>query len=196
MGADPQHQAVPLESVRACVEGYSHGGRIERHSHDMDQLALISQSAAIIETDTVYVVHPLLKALWLPAGIEHSVYSPRPFSLHALVFSTNSLGMGAEPQVLGLDTLARELVLFSVHGAASFAARRAACACLALLEQFLPAAKAESFSLPRPRASEPGSSPIISRAILTTDARWSSSPRKSAARACALRAICSSMRPA
>src|SRR5438309_5014712 len=112
MSVDLQHQAVSLESVRAWVEGHPQGGRIERHSHDMDQLALISQSAAIIETDAVYVVHPLLKALWLPAGIEHSVYSPRPFSLHALYFPPNSLGRGAEPQVLSLDDLARDLVLF------------------------------------------------------------------------------------
>ena len=152
MGADLQHQAVSLESVRAWVEGYSQGGRIERHSHDMDQLALISQSAAIIETDTVYVVHPLLKTLWLPAGIEHSVYSPRPFSLHALYFPRNSLGIGAEPQVLGLDALARELVLFLCTAPRPSQRDVRHAHAWALLEQFLPSAKAESFSLPRPRS--------------------------------------------
>jgi hypothetical protein len=43
---------------------------------------------------------------------------------------------------------------------------------------------------------EPASSPITSRGILTTDAHWSSSPRKSAARAYAHSSDCSSMRPA
>ena len=118
----------------------------------MDQLALISQSAAIIETDSVYVVHALPKALWLPAGIEHSVYSPRPFSLHALYFPRNSLGIGAEPQVLGLDALARELVLFLCAAPRPSQRDVRHAHAWALLEQFLPSAKAESFSLPRPRS--------------------------------------------
>jgi AraC-like DNA-binding protein len=143
---------VSLEALRAFVEGYPEGGRIARHSHDQDQLALISQSAAIIETDTAYVVHPLLKALWLPAGVEHSIYSPRPFRLHALYFPRNSVLTRAEPQVLGLDNLARELVLFLC--AAPRPSQRDArhAHALALLEELLPAAKAESFSLPRPNS--------------------------------------------
>jgi AraC-like DNA-binding protein len=151
MNAEPQRHAVSLETLRSYVEGYPQGGRIPRHSHAQDQLALISQSAAIIETDAAYVVHPLLKALWLPAGIEHSVYSPRPFSLHALYFPANSVRTSAEPQVLGLDNLTRELILFLC--AAPRPSQRDArhAHALALLEEVLPAAKAESFSLPRPK---------------------------------------------
>jgi AraC-like DNA-binding protein len=150
MNAPAQGHPVPLDELRAFVEGYPQGGRIPRHSHAQDQLALISQSAAIIETDTVYVVHPLLKALWLPAGIEHTVYSPRPFVLHSLYFPANSLLVHKEPQVLGLDSLARELVLFLC--AAPRPSQRDArhAQALALLEALLPAAKAESFALPRP----------------------------------------------
>lgn len=152
MSANPQRQTVSLEALRAFVEGYPEGGRIARHSHDQDQLALISQSAAIVETDTAYVVHPLLKALWLPAGVEHSIYSPRPFRLHALYFPRNSVLTRAEPQILGLDNLARELVLFLC--AAPRPSQRDArhAHALALLEELLPAAKAESFSLPRPNS--------------------------------------------
>ncbi len=150
MSADPE-QPVSLADLRSFVERYPQGGRIERHSHEQDQLALISQSAALIETDAVYVIHPLLKALWLPAGVEHAVYSPRPFSLHSLYFPANRLRTGVEPQVLGLDALARELVLFlcAVSRPSQRDARHAHA--LALLESFLPAAKAESFSLPRPQ---------------------------------------------
>jgi AraC-like DNA-binding protein len=152
MSAEPQRPAISLEALRTYVEGYPQGGRIPRHSHDQDQLALISQSAAIIETDALYVVHPLLKALWLPAKVEHSVYSPRPFCLHALYFPANSLRTHAEPQVLGLDNLARELVLFLC--AAPRPSQRDArhAHALALLEELLPVAKAESFSLPRPKS--------------------------------------------
>ena len=150
MGLDLHRPPLSLESLRAWAEGYPQGGRIARHSHDMDQLALISQSAAIIETDAVYVVHPLLKALWLPAGIEHSVYSPRPFNLHALYFPPNSLLAHAEPQVLGLENLARELILFLCTAPRPSQRDARHAHALALLEQFLPLAKAESFSLPRP----------------------------------------------
>ena len=152
MSSSPQRQTVALEALRTYVEGYPQGGRIPRHSHDLDQLALISQSAAIIETDAVYVVHPLLKALWLPAGIEHSVYSPRPYCLHALYFPPNSLRMHAEPQVLGLDNLARELVLFLCAAPRPSQRDSRHALALALLEELLPAAKPDSFSLPRPKS--------------------------------------------
>jgi AraC-like DNA-binding protein len=140
-----------IESLRAYVEGYPQGGRIERHSHEWDQLALISESAAVIETDTVYVVHPLLKGLWLPAGLEHSIYSPRRFYLHALYFEPGTLRTDTEAQVLGFDSLARELILF-LCGAprASQRGPRHAHA-LALLEELLREARPESFALPRPR---------------------------------------------
>jgi hypothetical protein len=48
-----ERQAVSLDALRVYVEGYPQGGRIPAHSHDVDQLALISQSAAIVETDAV-----------------------------------------------------------------------------------------------------------------------------------------------
>jgi len=140
-----------IETLRSFVEGYPEGGRIPRHSHDWDQLALISESAAIVETDAVYVVHPMLKGLWLPAGIEHSIYSPRPFYLHALYFEPGSLRTDSDPQVLGLYNLGRELVMF-LCGTPRASLRGPKHAHeLALLEEVLPEAKPESFSLPRPR---------------------------------------------
>jgi AraC-like DNA-binding protein len=152
---NPMQQAdsLPLDAWRAVVEGYPQGGRIPSHVHDMDQLALISQSAAIIETATLYVVHPLLKALWLPAGMEHSVYSPRPFTLHALYFPEGVLRQHTAPQVLGLDPLARELLLFLC--AAPRPAQRDArhTHALALLESLLPQVRAQSFSLPKPASA-------------------------------------------
>jgi AraC-like DNA-binding protein len=58
----------------------------------------------------------------------------------------------AQPQVLGLDALARELVLFLC--AAPRASQRDArhAHALALLEALLPAATADGFSLPRPKS--------------------------------------------
>jgi AraC-like DNA-binding protein len=141
-----------LDRLRSYVEGYPQGGRIERHVHEWDQLALISNSAAIIETDSLYVVHPLMKALWLPAGVDHSVYSPRPFWLHALYFEPGSIRTDTEPQILGLDNLVRELVLFLC--AAPRASQRGPqhAHAFALLAELLPGAKPESFALPRPRS--------------------------------------------
>lgn len=140
-----------IESLRSWVEGYPEGGRIPRHAHEWDQLALISESAAVVETDTVYLVHPLFKAMWLPAGVEHSIWSPRRFFLHSLYFEPNTLRSDTEPQVLGLETLASELILF-LCGAprASQRGQRHAHA-LALLEDLLPESRPETFSLPRPR---------------------------------------------
>jgi AraC-like DNA-binding protein len=147
---DASRQPVALHELRCFVEAYPQGGRIPRHSHAQDQLALIAKSAAVIETDAVYVVHPLLKALWLPAGIEHAVYSPRPFSLHSLYFPANSVRADSGPQVLGLDALARELVLFLCTAPRPSQRDGRHGHALALLEALLPVATAESFSLPRP----------------------------------------------
>lgn len=147
-----ERQAVSLEALRSFVERYPDGGRVPSHTHELDQIALISESAAIIETSAVFVVHPLLKALWIPAGVEHAVYSPRSFSLHSLYFPADGVRAAAEPQVLGLDALARELVLFLC--AAPRASQRDARHehALALLTQLLAAAKPEFFSLPKPKS--------------------------------------------
>jgi AraC-like DNA-binding protein len=96
------------------------------------------------------VVHPLLKALWIPAGVEHSVYSPRPFSLHSLYVPANRVRTSSEPQVLGLDALARELVLFLCTAPRPSQRDARHGYALALLEELLVAARPESFSLPRP----------------------------------------------
>jgi len=119
----------------------------------------------------VFVVHPLLKTLWIPAGVEHGVYSPRAFSLHSLHFPANCVRASAEPQALGLDALARELVLFLCAAAASVAAGARHEQALALLTQLLAAAKPESFCCRSRKASEPGSSPSISRSVPTTAVR-------------------------
>jgi AraC-like DNA-binding protein len=96
-------------------------------------------------------VHPLFKGLWLPAGVYHSIYSPRRFYLHTLYFEPGTLRTDSQPQVLGLDNLTRELVLL-LCAAPRISQRGARHAhALALLEEVLPEAKPESFSLPRPQ---------------------------------------------
>jgi hypothetical protein len=96
-------------------------------------------------------VHPLLKGLWLPAEVEHSIYSPRRFPLYTLNFEPGSVRTDAHPQVLGFDNLVRELILLpcSAPQPSKRGARHAHA--LAMLEDVLPQAKPESFSLPRPR---------------------------------------------
>lgn len=140
-----------IETLRAYIEGYPEGGRIPWHSHEHDQLTLIAESAAIVETDRAYLVHPLLKGLWLPAGVEHSIYSPHAFYLHALYFEPGDLRKSTEPQVLGLDDLSREVILFLCrYPRVSERGPRHAHA-LALLEELLRESNPETFTLPRPR---------------------------------------------
>jgi AraC-like DNA-binding protein len=146
----------PIKRLRSYVEGYPEGGRIERHVHDLDQLSVISESAAIIETDDVYVVHPCMRALWIPAGVYHSIFSPRPFYLHALYFEPRTMRASVDanprPEVLGLNALARELVMFlcEVPRASQRGPRHEHA--LALLTELLSDAKVDSFFLPRPRS--------------------------------------------
>jgi AraC-like DNA-binding protein len=148
--ADPLMDA--LGTLRSFVEGYPQGGRIERHVHDVDQLALISESTAVVETDDSYVVHPLLKALWLPAGVHHSVYSTRPFYLHSLYFAAGTVRASKAPEILGLDNLARELVLFLCSSPRASQRGPKHAHALALLMPLLADALPQSFTLPRPRS--------------------------------------------
>jgi len=143
---------ISLDNLRTYVEGYPEGGRIERHSHDWDQLSLVSGAAAIVETDSVFVVHPLMKSLWLPAGVDHSIYSPKPYSLHALYFEPGKIRSETQPQILGVGNLARELILFLC--AAPRASQRGSQHALALqlLADLLQQARPESFTLPLPRS--------------------------------------------
>lgn len=140
-----------IETLRSHVEGYPEGGRIPWHAHDLDQLTLITDSAAVVETDRVYLVHPLLKGLWLPAGVEHSIYSPHRFYLNALYFEPGTLRTSADPQVLGLDNLTCEVIRFLCKTTRPSERGPRHVHALALLEEQLRAAKPESFSLPRPR---------------------------------------------
>ncbi len=137
---------------RAYVEAYPRGGRIARHVHEQDQLALISGSAAVIETDDSYVVHPLSRALWLPAGVHHAVYSARPFYLHSLYFAAGRVRAAAAPEVLGLDALARELVLFLCTATRASQRGPEHGHAFTLLTLLLTRAATESFVLPRPRS--------------------------------------------
>jgi AraC-like DNA-binding protein len=148
--------ASPIQSLRSYVEGYPQGGRIDRHAHEVDQLTVITGSAAVVETDDMYVVHPCMFALWLPAGVLHSIYSPRPFYLHALYFETGTMRVGpgqhSGPQVLGLHTLARELVLFLCEAPRVSQRGPRHAHALAMLTDFLADASIDSFSLPRPQS--------------------------------------------
>jgi AraC-like DNA-binding protein len=145
---------LAIQSLRAYVEGYPQGGRIDRHAHDQDQLTVITESSAVVETDEVYVVHPCMRALWLPAGVYHSIFSPRPFYLHALYFEPGTLcagGTHSRPQVLGLNNPARELVLFLCETPRVSQRGLRQAHAFTLLMDFLADAKVDSFSLPRPR---------------------------------------------
>ena len=141
-----------IETLRSHIEGYPEGGRIPWHSHDFDQLTLIAESTAIVETDRAYLVHPLLKGLWLPAGLEHSIYSPHAFYLHALYFEPGDLLKASDAQVLGLDELSRELILFLCrYPRISERGERHAHA-LALLEDLIRSSTPDTITLPRPRS--------------------------------------------
>jgi len=104
-----------------------------------------------VETDAVYVVHPLLKGLWLPAGVQHSIYSPRRFYLHTLYFEPGTVRTDSQPQVLGLDNLTRELILLLCSAPQVSQRGRRHAHALGLLQEVLPEAKPESFALPRPQ---------------------------------------------
>lgn len=140
-----------IETLRAHVEGYPDGGVIPWHSHDLDQLTLITGSAAVVETEESYLVHPRLKGLWLPAGVQHSIRSPRNFYLHALYFEPATLITSSSPLVLGLDDLVREVILFLCRFPRPSERDERHRHALGLLEAVIRKSNPASLVLPRPR---------------------------------------------
>src|SRR5215470_8878943 len=52
---------------------YPHGHKVPWHFHEWDQLVYASQGVMTVRTETGSWVVPAQRAVWIPAGIPHSV---------------------------------------------------------------------------------------------------------------------------
>ncbi len=105
---------------------YPRGHLIERHSHQRDQLVYAVQGVMRIDTDEGIWVVPPMRAVWMPAGIEHEIRTSTPLHLHTLFIRPDvRQGLPTRCCVVEVTPLLRELILRLVRMGTTIDTRRA-----------------------------------------------------------------------
>lgn len=96
----------------AFARDYAEGEAVPRHSHDRAQLLYAITGIMRVTTDAAMFTLPPARALWLPAGLPHSVAMPRGLAMRALFLRADAAHAGPpHPAVLSVSPLLRELIL-------------------------------------------------------------------------------------
>lgn len=86
--------------------------RFPMHRHFRAQLVYASEGVMRVTTDAGTWVVPPQQAVWVPAGVDHEVYSSGPLSMRSLyVHPTACSGLPEECCVMNVEPFLRELIL-------------------------------------------------------------------------------------
>ena len=107
--------AVP-RPVTALAGSYSSGSAIPRHHHTRAQLIFGIQGVMLVEAGSGLWVVPPSHALWVPAGMEHSIRMSGQVEMRTIYIDPEHAGHGRqECEVLFVSTLLRELIVRAMH---------------------------------------------------------------------------------
>jgi AraC-like DNA-binding protein len=85
----------------------------ERHSHAHHQLAYASQGVLVMDVGTVAWVLPQTRALWIPAGIPHSVTADGDTRMSSVYIAPDRCPLAwSDPTVVDATGLLGELILY------------------------------------------------------------------------------------
>jgi AraC-like DNA-binding protein/mannose-6-phosphate isomerase-like protein (cupin superfamily) len=101
--------------IRSMAVSYSSGYALPAHTHDWHQLIFASEGVMNIHTGVGSWVVPPQRAVWVPAGIEHSVEMSGTVSMRTLYFRRGPRSLSAECSVVNVPPLLRELILHAVR---------------------------------------------------------------------------------
>lgn len=88
------------------------GAVLPFHQHDRDQLIYASQGIMAVSTPQAAFVIPPQRAVWMPAGTEHSITTRSPVSIRTLyILPGIGTGLPTEVCVLQVSLLLRELIV-------------------------------------------------------------------------------------
>jgi AraC-like DNA-binding protein/quercetin dioxygenase-like cupin family protein len=103
------------------------GDGFARHRHDEHQLAWTASGVLTMATAESTWVLPRSRALWMPAGRDHSVNVTLSAQMYSLYFRPRPVGAGwTEPTVVAVSPLLGELILHLTDHAVSGDERRRA----------------------------------------------------------------------
>ena len=101
--------------VRSLAAGYLSGAILDRHSHDWVQLAYASEGVMSVQTDEGTWVVPPNRAVWIPAGVGHSIAMSGKVSMRTIYFlPTLVTTFPHRCCVIEVSPLLRELILRAV----------------------------------------------------------------------------------
>jgi AraC-like DNA-binding protein len=105
------YQRVP-RAVSAMPKDFSAGFRIEPHSHERAQLIYATVGTMRVATrDDMWVVPPQ-RALWMPAGIGHSIVMASDVTMRTLYLRGDAIDFMPDAcRVLSMSPLLRELIV-------------------------------------------------------------------------------------
>jgi AraC-like DNA-binding protein len=98
--------------IRTLAVGYPSGLTLEHHAHDWAQLVYASEGVMTVQTDEGTWVVPSHRAVWIPAGVGHSIAMSGWVSMRTLYMLPRLVG--ALPRrccVVAVSPLLRHLIL-------------------------------------------------------------------------------------
>ncbi len=98
--------------VTSLEDEYPSGFVDDWHCHQRNQLVYASKGVLSITTEIGSYVLPPQRALWIPAGVMHTVFCKNDVSLRTLYVDTYTRqNFPCQCQVMGVSNLLRELIL-------------------------------------------------------------------------------------
>ncbi len=106
----PRLAALP-RPVLARVEALAPGAWSAPHQHPWGQLSYAIEGVLQVETADGCFLAPPERAVWVPAGLQHSIHNIGPAQMRSLYVQADTPGLPARCLVLDIAPLLRELVL-------------------------------------------------------------------------------------
>lgn len=98
--------------IATLTHDYPAGYAIPRHFHDRDQLVYASQGVMTVLTDAGIWVVPTLRALWIPAGVPHTINMSGKVAMRTLYLKPRlARALPRDCCVVNVSPLLRELIL-------------------------------------------------------------------------------------
>jgi AraC-like DNA-binding protein/quercetin dioxygenase-like cupin family protein len=106
----------PSAQVASLSYEFNHGHVIPEHSHPEDQLVFASSGVMTVQTKQGIWVVPPLRAVWIPAGIPHSVAMSGAVSMRTLYLLPKLVrDLPARCFVMNVSPLLKELLLHACN---------------------------------------------------------------------------------
>jgi AraC-like DNA-binding protein len=100
-----------MRQLRTLAMGYPDGMVVDAHAHDWDQLVYAAEGALTVRTADATWLLPPHRAVWMPAGVEHTLKCVGLVSLRTLYFELGAVADRGRCRVVEVTPLLRELVL-------------------------------------------------------------------------------------